>query len=153
MKAFVSFVSGALFAIGLAISGMTDPENVRGFLDVLGEWRPQLAFVMGGALLVYALAYRFVSRRGRPLLDARVHLPEERRITPRLLIGSLIFGAGWGVSGFCPGPALVSLGAFSLSTFVFVATMLAGSFLVRYAERAPQKVRRGSAREHARAVS
>jgi uncharacterized membrane protein YedE/YeeE len=137
MRALVAVISGLLFAVGLGISGMTDPANVAGFLDVGGAWKPALAFVMGGALAVYAIAYRLVRR---PLLDEKLHLPTEQRVTGRLVLGSLIFGAGWGFSGYCPGPALVSLGAVSISgagLFAFVAAMLVGAWVVRGIEKAP----------------
>lgn len=135
-KTITAFSSGVLFAVGLGVAGMTDPANVRGFLDVGGAWRPGLALVMAAALAVYAIAYRVAKRRA-----LTVHLASETRITPRLVIGSVIFGAGWGLSGFCPGPAIVSLGAGSVGALVFVATMVASSWLVRYAEQVESPLR------------
>ncbi|MCC6810642.1 MAG: hypothetical protein IT381_24640 [Deltaproteobacteria bacterium] len=138
MRAFVAAISGVLFALGLGLSGMTDPRNVAAFLDVFGAWSPALAFVMGGALAVYASAFRFAKKRGEPILDGKLHLPSERRITGRLVAGALLFGVGWGLSGYCPGPAIVSIGAFSLSTaglLAFTAAMVSSAWIVRAVER------------------
>lgn len=131
----VSFGSGALFAFGLSLSGMTQPAKVVGFLNVTGAWDPSLAFVMAGAVAVYAAAYRLRLRRQAPLCAPRFPDLSSRTIDGRLLVGAALFGAGWGLGGFCPGPGLASLGAGSSHAIVFVSAMLIGMFLVKTAER------------------
>ncbi len=126
IRLLVAFVSGAVFTVGLAIGGMTRPSKVLGFLDVTGRWDPSLAFVMGGALLVTSIAFRFTLQRRSPVLDSRFHLPTERSIDARLAIGSVMFGAGWGLSGYCPGPALASVVTLAPSALVFVGSMMLG---------------------------
>ncbi|MDB4995294.1 MAG: hypothetical protein JWM74_2726 [Myxococcaceae bacterium] len=124
-------VAGALFGIGLAIAGMTRPEKVTGFLDITGAWDPSLAFVMLGAIGVHFVLHRLVLRRTAPLFDDRFHLPTRRDIDPRLLVGAGLFGVGWGLGGFCPGPALTSAAAGALPALVFVAAMIAGMLIER----------------------
>jgi uncharacterized membrane protein YedE/YeeE len=124
---------GLLFGVGLAVSGMTDPAVVLGFLDPLGDWNPALAFVMGGALVVTFLLYRVARRQPRPLAAELFHWPATVAIDARLLGGAALFGLGWGLAGYCPGPALASLGAGYGGTLVFVAAMLAGMVAVRLA--------------------
>lgn len=131
MKRALAFVAGALFAIGLVVSGMTLPAKVTGFLDLAGAWDPSLAFVMGGALAVYALGRRLVLRRGAPLVDARFHEPTATGLDRRLLAGAAIFGVGWGLGGFCPGPGLVAAGAGVPSALVFLVAMTGGVLLAR----------------------
>jgi uncharacterized membrane protein YedE/YeeE len=128
----VAFVSGALFSVGLALAGMTRPEKVLGFLDVAGRWDPSLALVMGGAIAVMAPVVLWVKRRrvGRPLFDDRLHEPETRAIDGRLLLGAALFGVGWGLVGYCPGPALVALMSGAGPAVAFVGAMLAGLWLV-----------------------
>ena len=121
-------VSGLLFGAGLASSGMTNPNKVIGFLDVFGAWDASLACVMLGAIGVHVIAYRFVLRRPSPLFSERFAVPTRRDIDARLLIGAAVFGAGWGLGGYCPGPALVSLPSIGAGVVVFVAAMLAGMF-------------------------
>ena len=104
-----ALITGVLFGIGLIVSGMANPAKVLGFLGVTGDWDPTLAFVMGGALLVVVPAFRLISDRKRPILEKEFDLPEEKRIDTRLIAGSALFGVGWGLSGFCPGPAVVAL--------------------------------------------
>lgn len=128
-------VAGALFGAGLLVSGMTQPARVLGFLDVLGGWDPTLAFVMGGAVLVYALAYRLALRRGVPWLEPRLQLPTRRDIDPPLVLGAALFGVGWGLAGLCPGPALVSAASGSLPALAFVGAMLAGMHLQHRSSR------------------
>ena len=124
-----AFVSGAVFAIGLGLSGMTQPAKVVGFLDVTGEWDPSLAFVMMGAIAVHMMFAVRAKASGAPLLAERYVLPTGRRLDPKLLGGAALFGVGWGISGFCPGPAIVSLVALKTETFAFVGAMLAGMVL------------------------
>lgn len=127
MKANVAtLVSGLLFGIGLGVAGMTNPSKVVGFLDITGDWDPSLAFVMVGAIGVNALAYLYSRRRGTPILAPKFSLPTRSDIDPRLVGGAALFGAGWGLGGYCPGPGLVSLVSGSASTALFVGTMLVG---------------------------
>ena len=118
--------TGALFAVGLAISGMTKPSKVVGFLDLAGAWDASLAFVMVGAIAVHFIAFRLVLRRATPLFDVRFHLPSRKDIDLRLLLGSGLFGIGWGLGGFCPGPGLVSAASGSIDALVFVGGMTLG---------------------------
>ena len=120
------FCIGLVFGLGLIISGMTDPAKVLGFLDLAGLWDPSLAFVMGGAILVGVFAFAVARKRTTSVLGGAMQLPTARHIDRRLVLGSLLFGAGWGIAGFCPGPAIVSLGAGEPKALVFVLAMLAG---------------------------
>ncbi|HVN85252.1 MAG TPA: YeeE/YedE family protein [Candidatus Binatia bacterium] len=129
MRYVSAFVCGTVFAIGLGISGMTQPTKVIGFLDVAGAWDPTLAFVMGGAVLVSATLFPRILRRRTAVLDDHFALPEKKTIDGRLLIGAAVFGVGWGLSGYCPGPAIVSLVTGARPVVVFVAFMLAGLYL------------------------
>jgi uncharacterized membrane protein YedE/YeeE len=123
-----AFLSGALVGAGLAISSMTDRQVVLGFLDFAGDWNPTLAFVMGGAVAVTAIAFRLVLRRGTPALGDRFRLPQGDEIDRRLLTSAAIFGIGWGLAGFCPGPALVGVAAGLADAWVFLPAMVVGSF-------------------------
>lgn len=123
----VSFLSGTVFALGLGISGMTRPIKVIGFLDFAGNWDASLALVMVGAIAVYFTAYRLIRRRSAPLLAEKFSVPERRDIDRNLIVGAAIFGAGWGLGGFCPGPAITSLA--SGAAPVFVMAMAAGMYL------------------------
>jgi len=123
---FSQYAIGVLFGWGLILSGMSNPQKILGFLDLAGNWDPSLAFVMMGAVLVGLAGFYIVSNRSQAFFGGALHIPTRRDITKPLLIGSLIFGAGWGIAGFCPGPALVALGAGHPKAFVFVAAMLAG---------------------------
>lgn len=137
MKTFVlAAIAGALFAAGLTVGGMTIPAKVIGFFDVRGSWDPQVAFVMLAAVLVYAALLRMIRRRPSPLVADRFHWPAARVIDARLVGGAAIFGIGWGLSGFCPGPALVSLVGGGASAIVFVIAMLAGIAIARSLDRA-----------------
>lgn len=120
------FGIGLVFGLGLIISGMTDPSKVLGFLDLAGLWDPSLAFVMGGAILVGVFAFAVARKRTTSVLGGAMQLPTARHIDRRLVLGSLLFGAGWGIAGFCPGPAIVLLGAGEPKALVFVLAMLAG---------------------------
>ena len=124
-------LAGALFSVGLAVSGMTQPGKVVGFLDVTGDWDPSLAFVMGGAVLVYAVAMRATRRMAAPLLAERFQLPTRHDLPPQLFVGAALFGMGWAISGFCPGPALTALGAGMHNAWVFVPAVLVGMALFR----------------------
>lgn len=131
MGAFlVHLAAGLVFGAGLALSGMIDPAKVTNFLDVAGAWDPTLAFVMAGAVAVAFAGYRLAFARGRPILGGSFDLPARTRIDGRLVGGAAIFGVGWGLAGFCPGPALASLGL-GQGAWVFVAAMVAGMFLAR----------------------
>ncbi len=131
----VEFVVGLLFGIGLILSGMVDPGKVLGFLDLAGPWDPSLAFVMGGAILVGVFAFAVARKRTSSFLGDAMRLPTSGVIDRRLVGGGLLFGAGWGLAGFCPGPALVSLGAGQPKAAVFVVAMLAGMAVFEGLER------------------
>lgn len=126
MHILTALLVGLVFGIGLIVSGMTDPSKVIGFLDLAGAWDPSLGFVMGGAILVGAIAFRVAGKRGRSWLGEPMRLPTATRIDRRLVLGSLAFGAGWGLAGYCPGPALASLLSGDLKPVVFTVAMLAG---------------------------
>lgn len=131
-RSLLDFAAAVLFGLGLALSGMTMPEKVIGFLDVFGDWDPALMFVMIGAIAVHAVAYVLITRSGRsPLYSSKFHLPVRSAIDKPLLIGSAIFGFGWGLAGFCPGPALVAVITGESTVLVFVGSMIAGIFLYR----------------------
>ena len=127
-------VSGILFGAGLTIGGMTDPARVRGFLDLFGDWDPTLAFVMGGAVIVMALAWRLQPKLAKPLLADGFSFPTRRDLTPKLIGGSALFGIGWGIAGLCPGPGITALVIEPMSAAIFVGAMIVGMFLVRLQE-------------------
>jgi len=133
LRAAGALGAGLAFGIGLTVSGMTRPSKVLAFLDVLGNWDPSLLFVMAGAVGVYALGYRL--RREKPLAADDYVLPSGGSIDGRLLLGAAVFGVGWGLSGYCPGPAVVSLGSGTPAVLVFVACLSAGMGLARLAEK------------------
>lgn len=135
MQVLTSFVTGLMFGIGLILAGMTDPGKVQGFLDLAGRWDPSLAFVMGGAILVGALGFRAARGRGRALLGDAMRLPTAGAIDRRLVLGSLAFGAGWGLGGFCPGPALASLAGGRSEPLIFAGAMVAGMAIFEMLER------------------
>lgn len=126
MRAFGIFLAGLTFGLGLAVSGMTSPDKVIGFLDVTGAWDPSLAFVMGGAVLTAMPLFALARRRARPFAGARFDTPPTTPVDGRLLGGAALFGIGWGLTGICPGPAIVDLAAAPLATIGFVAALLAG---------------------------
>ena len=130
-----SFIVGLIFGIGLIFAGMTDPSKVIGFLDISGLWDPSLAFVMVGAILVGLVAFRFANKRTMNFLGGAIRLPTKNDIDTRLIVGSLLFGIGWGLGGFCPGPALVALGTGAPQAIIFVLSMIAGMALFEGAER------------------
>lgn len=121
--------SGALFGGGLAVSSMTDRSVVLGFLDVFGQWNPTLAFVMGGAVAVTAVLFRLVLKRPAPVLGGEYRLPHREEVDVRLLAGAAIFGVGWGLAGFCPGPALVGVAAGLTDAWIFLPALAAGSWI------------------------
>lgn len=139
--AFASLVSGLVFGLGLIVSGMANPAKVLGFLDIAGVWDPSLALVMVGAIAVAAIAFAVARRRTVSLLGAAMKLPTARDIDRRMVLGSVLFGIGWGVAGFCPGPALVALGMGQGNALVFVLAMLAGMGIFELLERRKQAVR------------
>ena len=126
MNRVIEFFAGLLFGLGLMLSGMTDPGKVIGFLDLAGAWDPSLALVMGGAVIVGLFAFAVARKRTTTFLGGAMHLPNSDDIDPRLLIGALVFGVGWGLAGFCPGPAVVAMGAGVWQAAVTTAAMLAG---------------------------
>lgn len=130
-----SLLVGFIFALGLGLSGMTQPQKVIGFLDIFGNWDPSLIFVMAGAIAVHFFTYRIIRKRKSPLLAADWHVPVKKEITPALLAGSFLFGVGWALGGFCPGPAVTSLASFEITPLLFVVSMLVGMFLFRFVDR------------------
>ena len=130
-RLLAGFAAGGLFGAGLLISQMTNPDKVLSFLDIFGDWDPSLAFVMGAALLVTVIGYRFVLRRSAPLFEGQFRLPTRTDIDGRLIGGAALFGAGWGLAGLCPGPAMASLSFGGLSVLVFVIAMLAPILILR----------------------
>ncbi|MBB2920285.1 DUF6691 family protein [Cupriavidus alkaliphilus] len=134
MGTLLALLAGLVFGIGLILSGMANPAKVLGFLDLAGTWDPSLAFVMAGAILVGVAAFALARRRRRSWLGLPMQWPALATVTPRLLLGSAAFGIGWGLAGFCPGPALVALGAGYAKAWGFVAAMLAGMALFEVAE-------------------
>ncbi len=131
-----AIIVGYIFAIGLGVSGMTQPEKVIGFLNLFGGWDPSLVFVMVGAISIHFVLYKWIRRRSQPLFASRWFVPEQTRITPSLVLGSAIFGVGWGLGGYCPGPALVSLGSLQARSAIFVSAMIAGMVLFKLVDRA-----------------
>ena len=133
MKAnLVALLSGVIFGLGLALSQMINPNKVINFLDVTGNWDPSLAFVMMGALAVTMLSFRFILKRSSPLLDSGFHVSKQTIINRPLLLGAVIFGIGWGMSGYCPGPAVASLGLLSVEGIIMVMAIYAGFFSQRW---------------------
>ena len=126
MQRIFEFLIGLVFGLGLILSGMSNPGKVLGFLDLAGNWDPSLAFVMGGAILVGLIAFQVARKRTQTFLGGALKLPNRTDIDKRLVLGSLAFGVGWGLAGFCPGPALVSLGSGQIKGLIFVAAMVAG---------------------------
>lgn len=144
MYVLSAFLSGLLFGIGLIVSGMANPEKVLGFLDLAGRWDPSLGLVMAGAISVGLVAFTVASRRKRSLLGAELKLPSARHIDRRLVGGGLLFGVGWGIAGFCPGPAISALGMGEAKAVIFVAAMLAGMGIFELLER-HRSARQGTA--------
>lgn len=135
MSTVFSLLAGLVFGLGLLVSGMADPAKVLGFLDLAGAWDPSLAFVMGGAIGVAAVAFAAARKRSHSLLGEPMRWPNARAIDRRLVFGSLLFGVGWGLAGFCPGPGLVALGMGEGKALVFTASMLTGMIVFEGIER------------------
>lgn len=135
LRNLAALAAGLLFGLGLIVSGMADPAKVLGFLDLAGQWDPSLALVMSGAIAIGLPAFTLARKRQRTLLGEPMQLPTARTIDRRLVLGSLLFGVGWGIAGICPGPALVLLGMASGKGLAFVLAMLAGMLLFRWSER------------------
>jgi uncharacterized membrane protein YedE/YeeE len=128
----IALASGLLFGFGLGLSGMTQPQKVINFLDISGNWDPSLAFVMGGALFVNAIAYAFSRKTAKPVFALKYELPSKRDIDPRLISGAAIFGIGWGLLGYCPGPGLANLATMHLEPLIFVFTFIISALATRY---------------------
>jgi uncharacterized membrane protein YedE/YeeE len=136
MSVIVQFAVGLLFGLGLVVGGMSDPAKVLNFLDIAalpaGTWDPSLAFVMGGGIAVTLVGFRFVFKRSRPIFGETFHLPSANELDARIISGPAIFGVGWGLAGFCPGPAFTALGGGTTAALTFVAAMLTGMFAARW---------------------
>lgn len=141
MSFLVNLALGLLFGIGLVISGMSDPAKVLNFLDLFGTWDPSLAFVMGGAVIVGFIGFRLVLRRDAPIMGGTFHLPSKNDIDSRIIVGPAIFGVGWGLGGFCPGPALTALGLGEAGTLAFLPAMFLGMWAARAASERPVLLR------------
>ncbi len=140
LRLALSLIAGLIFGLGLVIGGMADPAKVQNFLDVAGTFDPSLAFVMGGAVVVTFIGYRLALRERSPLFAERFHLPTAKDLDARIVIGPALFGIGWGLSGFCPGPAVTSLPLLAKGTLIFVPAMLVGIGVARFVTqtRAPR---------------
>lgn len=136
MRAITSLIAGLVFGIGLIISGMTNPAKVVGFLDLAGLWDPSLALVMGGAIAVGVVAFQIVRKRSTSLLGDPIRLPSATQVDRRLLLGGVAFGIGWGLAGFCPGPALASLATGGTKPAIFTVAMIGGMVIYELIERA-----------------
>ena len=134
-SAFFSLLTGILFGLGLIISEMVNPKRVRGFLDISGYWDPTLLFVMLGALCVTTLGYRIVLSRGKPFFAMSFFVPKHRVVDRRLILGAILFGVGWGLSGLCPGPAIVGLSTFNIDILLFVIAMIVGMKTFQYIDK------------------
>ncbi len=129
MKNIITLLAGLIFGLGLIISGMTNPAKVIGFLDIAGLWDPSLVFVMLGGISIALIGFKLVQNKSQTVFDDPIHLPGKTHISKELVIGSLLFGAGWALAGFCPGPALVALGAGYKEAFIFVIAMIVGIYI------------------------
>jgi hypothetical protein len=145
MHIVTAFIVGLIFGIGLILAGMTDPAKVQSFLDLAGMWDPSLALVMGGAILVGLVAFRIAGTRERALLGDAMRLPTATRIDRRLVLGGLAFGAGWGLAGLCPGPALASLATGGAKAMIFTSAMMAGMVVFEFLERGRAALRQRTA--------
>lgn len=132
MKLLIAFIAGLLMSFGMAVSKMIDPQKVLSFLDVTGNWDPSLALVMAGALAVYSIGFYFLMKKPAPLFEKAFYLPTQQHIDRSLLIGAALFGIGWGMVGYCPGPALSAISSLSSGTFGFIVAMIAGWSIARF---------------------
>lgn len=148
MQKITEFIAGLLFGMGLLLSGMSDPGKVLGFLDLFGTWDPSLALVMGGAIMVGFFAFSVAKHRTMNFLGGALHLPQANQIDRRLVIGATVFGAGWGLAGFCPGPGIVSMFSGQPKAAVFVLAMVAGMLLFEAADRFIHQPRARQAANH-----
>lgn len=139
MRNLIALAAGLIFGLGLCLSGMSQPQKVSGFLDLAGNWDPSLAFVMGGAIAVAAPAFALARRRGRDLAGEPLQFPQRREIDLPLILGSALFGVGWGLVGLCPGPAIVGVGFFSPLALAFVAAMAVGALVTRFSIWRPRE--------------
>ena len=130
----IAFFTGVLFALGLGVSGMTQPQNIVGFLDIFGDWNPSLIFVMVGAIGFHGISYFFIREKQSPLFAEKFQVPQADSINKRLLVGASVFGMGWGISGFCPGPGVVALASGGLNPLLFVSGLALGMAIFRQAE-------------------
>ena len=135
LQSITSFICGVTFAIGLVLAGMTQPGKIIGFLDVFGNWDPSLVFVLASAVGVYFVTYQFVIKRKSPLLAPKFLVPSKTDLELKLVIGGILFGVGWGMSGLCPGPILTTLGTGSASVMILMVTMLIGFYISSYIGR------------------
>lgn len=133
------FLGGVIFALGLSLSGMTNPQKISGFLDVFGSWDPTLLFVMGGALVAHFVLNKFILKRQTPLFDTNFHIPTRKDIDIRLILGAIIFGIGWAISGLCPGPAITTLVTGSTYALLFFVAMVFGMLLVKLESKLKNK--------------
>ncbi|GHG68983.1 hypothetical protein GCM10010919_18500 [Alishewanella longhuensis] len=131
MKLLIAFVAGLLMSLGMAISKMIDPQKVLSFLDITGNWDPSLALVMASALAVYSIGFYFVMKKPAPLFEKTFYLPTHQQIDRPLLVGAALFGIGWGMVGYCPGPAISAISSLSSGTLGFIATMIIGWFIAK----------------------
>ena len=134
MKNFIAFIVGLIFAMGLGISGMTQTQVVRGFLDVFGDWNYSLIGVMAGAIFIHSILFYFIKKKSSPLLDSKFHLPTRKDLDWRLITGAGIFGIGWGWAGICPGPGIVAMASGNMDIIIFIAFMLVGMGLFKLIE-------------------
>lgn len=132
MAVLATLVSGLLFGLGLIVSGLANPAKVLNFLDIAGSWDPSLAFTMGAAVATTAVGFLLVQKRARPLFAERFYLPDARDADARLLTGAAVFGIGWGLAGYCPGPAVTAITIGGVPTLIFLSAMLAGMWLSRF---------------------
>lgn len=138
MNLFFALLSGIIFGFGLIISGMANPANVIGFLDITRVWNPSLAFVMVGAICVGFFAFQIAKKKSKPLFGERMFLPTATQIDKRLIGGAILFGIGWGLAGICPGPGLVLLGAGAMKGFIFVLSMICGMMIYQWLQKMRQ---------------
>ena len=131
-KNIISFIVGFIFSIGLGVSGMTRPDKILGFLDLFGSFDPSLLFVMVGAIFVHYITYKLIRKKDSPLLHTEWLVPTKKEITPALVIGAFIFGIGWALGGYCPGPALTGLASFQTRPLIFVASMIIGMLIFKW---------------------